>query len=303
MAEVIRITEVGPRDGLQHEEAIIAIDEKVRLIELLTRTGADEIEVTSFVSPKWAPQLGDAEAVLEGIQYLKRADVLFSALVPNDKGMDAALAVNEAAGFGLLDKIAVFTAASETFSRKNTNASIEETIKRFSSVVKRAQQEGLQLRGYISCAIACPFEGAIAPAQVAAVAKKLFGLGIGEIDIGDTIGAGAPASITAVIEAVRAAVPEAQLTLHLHDTAGAAAGCVSAALEAGIRSFDGAAAGLGGCPYASTRAKRAPGNIATAKLKETIETAGYATKIDDEALMFAERYALQIIEEARENAR
>ncbi len=316
MAEFVRITDVSPRDGLQNEPGVIPTERKVRLIELLSRTGANEIEITSFVSPKWVPQLGDAEEVVAGVLELMprvRGDAhpplppgegqgrgafpLLSALVPNIRGLERVLALNERAGFPLIGKVSVFTAASETFSQRNTNATIAQTIERFRPVVDAAIDADLDIRGYISCAIACPFEGAIAPLKVLEVARMLDTIGIDEIDLGDTIGVAYPADIAALLSAFTDFPGD--LTLHLHDTFGRAADCVRTALEMGVRSFDGSVAGLGGCPYASTPGNRAPGNIATELLNRTIRDAGYATNIDADALAEAAAYANRIVAESR----
>lgn len=302
MSQSVRITDVAPRDGLQSEEGIIPTQEKVRLIELLSRTGVDEVEVTSFVSPKWVPQLGDASAVFEELELVKPAHLVYSALVPNMKGLEAALAVNEHAGFALLEKIAVFTAASESFSQRNTNASIDETIQRVEEVIRSARENSFRLRGYISCVVECPFEGAVDPGAVASVAERLVNLGIEEIDLGDTIGTAHPEQIGAVVEAVRAAIGDAQLTVHLHDTHGRAADCVRAALEKGVYSFDASVGGLGGCPYASTSDTRAPGNLATETLVDAIEEAGCTHNVNRDALRMASDYAHQLMSMAREDA-
>lgn len=313
MGEHIRITEVSLRDGLQNEPGVIPTAEKVRLVRLLIECGFDEIEVSSFVSPKWVPQLADAAEVFEGLaDVFRRAGdereklPLLSALVPNEKGLNSALAVNQAAGFGLIGKVSVFTAASETFSRKNTNASIAETIERFGAVVAGAHERGLVVRGYVSCAIACPFEGVVEPGAVARVAERLVGIGVDEIDVGDTIGHGVPETVGAMIEAVLRALGDEwrrKVTLHLHDTRMRAADCVRRALELGIVSFDGSAAGLGGCPYASTPGKRAPGNIATETLVRTVEDAGYRTRVDRQSLSDAAGFARQIVQGARLGSR
>ncbi|HZW08176.1 MAG TPA: DUF559 domain-containing protein [Phycisphaerales bacterium] len=485
MAERVRITDVSPRDGLQNEAGVIPTAEKVCLIELLCATGVDEVEVTSFVSAKWVPQLGDAREVFEGIagfaplpggegqgvgfaspggrfkspraesrrgevyrrgpiEYtvpprdraayarastLRRTSTgpeehvwsilrgkqiggfkfrrqhpfgpyildffcaefglaieldgrthagadargqdalrtgfleshgltvarftndqvlaggpglattvqrlcerlyregnkrglahakphprplpsgegrtrqpVLSVLVPNERGMQSALEVQ---GVGrLIGKVSVFTAASETFAQRNTNASIAETLERFKPVLGSAQENGLPVRGYISCAVACPFEGAVAPAKVADVAARLVRLGVDEIDLGDTIGAGTPETVGAMLDAVRRTLGRdwwgaEKMTLHLHDTFGRAAACVEAALTIGVRSFDGSVAGLGGCPYASTPGKRAPGNIATETLVETVEKAGYATGVNRERLAEAAAYAREIVARSR----
>lgn len=319
MAELVRITDVSPRDGLQNEPGIIPTESKVELVRLLCETGVDEVEVSSFVSPKWVPQLGDAEAVFAALKKILplrqggwgvRGPVL-SALVPNDKGADALLAVNEAAGTQIVDKVSVFTAASETFSKRNTNATIAEAIERFRIVVQKIGNTPLAKRGYISCAIACPFEGDIPPLRVAEVALHLNEIGFEEIDLGDTIGAGTPETVRDMLTEVgktfaqRAprfadgswAVPI--LTLHLHDTFGRAADCVKAALDVGIRSFDGSVAGLGGCPYAGTPGKRAPGNISTELLVRTIQNAGFKTNVDMDKLNTAAEFARTIVAKSR----
>lgn len=305
MAERVRITDVAPRDGLQNEPGVIPTEDKVRLVEMLNETGVDEVEVSSFVSRKWVPQLGDAPEVFEQLAALKRPDVLFSALVPNEKGLQSALHVNERCGLKVVDKVALFTAASETFSQKNTNATIAETISRFEPVVREAVEAGLQLRGYVSCAFACPFEGETDPQRVAEVALRLDELGIHEIDLGDTIGAATPEAVARLVESVRSALSrddQLMLTLHLHDTRGRAVECVRKALEVGVRSFDGSAGGLGGCPYASAGGARAPGNIATEALVEAVHEAGYETGVRLERIQRAAQFAHQLVETAREEA-
>jgi hydroxymethylglutaryl-CoA lyase len=303
MAKPVRITDVAPRDGLQNEPRPIPTAEKVRLVRALAATGVDEIEVSSFVSAKWIPQLGDAAEVLAAVaddEALGRAAApLLSVLVPNEKGMQAALNVNARAGRPLIGKVAVFTAASETFSQKNTNASIAETLKRFEPVIALAQQHQLQVRGYISCVIECPFEGKIAPGMVAQIAQALSDMGCDEIDLGDTIGAAEPETITLLMHAMLARFGDSLFeftTLHLHDTFGRAAECIAEALAIGIRSFDGAAGGLGGCPYASRPGARAPGNISTELLVQTIQDAGFETRIDRDQLRRAGRIAREIIQ-------
>ncbi|MDX2197555.1 MAG: hydroxymethylglutaryl-CoA lyase [Phycisphaerae bacterium] len=297
MNPTIRITEVGPRDGLQNEPAIITTADKLRLVEQLCRAGFDEIEVSSFVSPKWVPQLGDAAELFAAAARFKPAGVLFSALVPNEKGLTSALAVN--ASSPIIDKLSVFTSASETFAKKNTNATIAETLQRFEPVVAAARDHRLLVRGYVSCAIACPFEGPIAPAAVADVCRRLRKMGIDEIDVADTIGVATTDAMHAMLTAVLTEIPPADLTLHLHDTFGRAADCVRVALDLGLRSFDSAVAGLGGCPYASTPQRRAPGNIATETLLATIaawggQTRHHATTGAADALLNARKIALEI---------
>ncbi|MDX2117378.1 MAG: hydroxymethylglutaryl-CoA lyase [Planctomycetota bacterium] len=318
MSSRVRITDVSPRDGLQNEKAIIPVADKVRLVELLCATGVDEIEVTSFVSPKWVPQLGDAAEVLRAVASHPSPDALkhrtpqFSALVPNAKGFESAQALAAELGRWPVQKLSVFTAASETFNQKNTNASIAESIERFRPVIAGARAAGVRMRGYISCVIACPFEGPIAVEQVALVARLLEELGVDEIDLGDTIGAGDAHSTRAMLEAVVHELGpqwlgvddagEPRLTLHLHDTFGRAAECVRAALDAGVRSFDGAVGGLGGCPYASTPQKRAPGNINTLALVRAVHEAGFTTGVDEDALVDAARFALKIVGRDAETA-
>jgi len=302
--ERVRITDVAPRDGLQNEPGSIPTPEKIHLVELLARTGADEVEVSSFVSPRWVPQLGDAEAVFDALAASKPAEVLYSSLVPNEHGMLKLLQVNERAGSRLIGKASVFTAASETFSRRNTNASIEQSLERFAPVLVLAKEHGIAVRGYVSCAIACPFEGPIEPGAVVRVAERLLGLGVDEIDLGDTIGAGTPETVARLLEACRASFGDGffapdRLTVHLHDTFGRAAECVRTSLEMGVRSFDGSAGGLGGCPYASTAGKRAPGNIATETLVHAVQDAGYETGVDLDTLAEASGYAVKVAARAR----
>lgn len=316
-AQAVRITDVSPRDGLQNEAGVIPTADKVRLVELLRKTGVDEIEVTSFVSARWVPQLGDAAEVFSGISPAGQSSAvqaphpnsraLLSALVPNEKGLEAALAVNTAAGRSLLTKVSVFTAASESFSRRNTNATIAETLERFKPVVDRARSAGLAVRGYVSCAIACPFEGPIEPTKVLDVARRLVEIGVDELDYGDTIGAGTPALIADLL-AMHAAelghgwMTRDRFTLHLHDTFGHAADCVREALSRGVRSFDGSVAGLGGCPYAGTPEKRAPGNISTELLVQTVHSQGFTTGVDTAALDTAAMFARSIVATSRRGA-
>ncbi len=299
MPERVRITDVAPRDGLQSEPRPIPTEEKAALVEIIARTGVDEIEATSFVSPRWIPQLGDAHDLFV---LLKDRDipesVTLSALVPNQRGMDEVYKVR--AETMPIGKVAVFTAASETFSKRNTNATIQETLDRFAPVVTMAAEAPggpIAVRGYVSCAVKCPYDGDVAPSRVADVARRLVDLGVDEIDLGDTIGAGTPDSIARVIGVVREAIGDGPtITLHLHDTFGRAADCVRAALREGVRSFDAASAGLGGCPYASTPHRRAPGNIALATLIDVVHAEGYETGTDAEAVRAAGVAASKILE-------
>lgn len=317
MPEYVRITDVSPRDGLQNEPGIIPTPEKVRLIELLAQTGVDEIEVTSFVSPKWVPQLGDAAEVVRFLASLPTHSgpgsgrPVFSALVPNDRGLASVFECNQRFGTRVIDKVAFVSAASETFCRKNLNCTIVESMDRIAPMVKLAQTEGLDVRGYLSCAIACPFEGPIDPNVVEQWAFVLADMGIWDVDLGDTIGAGTRQSSSALISTVLARFQgeetDARITMHYHDTAGHAADCVRAALDLGIRSFDGSVAGLGGCPYASKKLpdgtiQRAPGNISTELLVRTIHAAGYETGVDLDKLGQAATYAQEIVARSRATA-
>jgi isopropylmalate/homocitrate/citramalate synthase len=258
---VVRITDVSPRDGLQAETVIVDAASKAELVRRVEASGVDEVEVSSFVSPKWVPQLGDAAEVFDLIAPTKADGVCYSALVPNMKGFEAAVKVNQDARQKhgverLIEKVAVFTAASEGFSLKNTNATIEETLERFAPIIPEAHAQGLMVRGYISCIVRCPFDGEIASSQVADVASRLLELGVDEIDLGDTIGAGTPDSIEQVLIDVIERLDgrahndfgQPTLTLHLHDTFSNASACIQRALEVGVRSCDGSAGGLGGCP-------------------------------------------------------
>lgn len=277
--ENIRITEVGPRDGLQNEALSISTDVKVAFIDLLSMCGFAEIEVSSFVSAKWIPQLGDAAEVFKRIH--RKAGVVYSALVPNERGLDSALEVK-------VDKIAVFTAASETFSRKNTNASIAETLERFQPVIARAKQSKLPIRAYISTAIACPYEGPIDPSKVRDLAAKLLDLGGGvdEIDLGDTIGVAVPTDIELLYESLQGLLEPHQTTLHLHDTRGTALACAYRAHQLGVRRFDSSCGGIGGCPYAPGAA----GNLATEDLVYTFNKMGLNSGVDLKRVFAAARH-------------
>tara|TARA_R110000782_G_scaffold20398_5_gene55145 strand:+ start:50821 stop:51750 length:930 start_codon:yes stop_codon:yes gene_type:complete len=304
----VRITDVAPRDGLQAETTPVPVQRKADLVRAIQRTGVAEVEVSSFVSPKWIPQLGDAPELFAKLAIDKPDGVLYSALVPNERGFDAALTANREARDArgverLIDKVSVFTAASESFAEKNTNATIADTIERFRPIIPRAHEQGMRVRAYISCVIACPYEGDIPPTAVADVAGRLLKLGVDEIDLGDTIGAGTPETIGAVLlEVIDALAGRAAsgfgdptLTLHLHDTFGHAADCVRAALELGVRSFDASSGGLGGCPYASKPGRRAPGNIAMSTLVRTIEDFGLSSGIDGRAQAAADQLASGLI--------
>ncbi len=278
----IRITEVGPRDGLQNEPGVIGVDDKIAFINLLSRSGVAEIEVTSFVSAKWVPQLADAEQVLSRIERV--GGVVYSALVPNEQGMERALAAKA-------NKIAVFTAASETFSRRNTNASIAETLARFAPVIATAKSHSLPVRAYVSCAVACPYEGPIEPAQVRDVVERLLELGADEIDLGDTIGVAVPSDIDRLYEALAPVLRAEDSTLHLHDTRGTALACAYRAMQLGVRSFDSSCVGLGGCPFAPGAA----GNLATEDLVYLCDRMGIPCGVELNALLKAGRHIAPLV--------
>lgn len=286
MSNYVRITEVAARDGLQNESANVPTDAKLRLVRQLENTGVDEVEVTSFVNPKRVPQLADAAALVAALARGKPEGIVYSALVPNEKGLERLLEVNDEAR--VIDKVSVFTAASESFARKNIGATIEESIARYRPVVDLARQAGLLVRGYVSCAFACPFDGPTDPATVTRVTARLLALGVDEIDIADTIGMATPEGVETLIAELHdrlgncreTEIGDPCLTLHLHDTNGTAVACVRKALEMGVRSFDSSAGGLGGCPFAATGVTRAPGNIATDVLVRTVVDAGYKTGVD-----------------------
>ncbi|MDG2095654.1 MAG: hydroxymethylglutaryl-CoA lyase [Phycisphaerales bacterium] len=281
LPERIQLTEVGPRDGLQNEPEIIPASVKIDFIDRLSQSGLLEIEATACVSPRWVPQLSDAVEVLKGIH--RRDGVVYSALVPNMEGWQRA----SDAG---VDKISVFTAASETFSRKNTNGSIEETIERFMPVTAAAHDAGCRVRAYVSCIVVCPYEGAVRPEQVASVVKRLLDIGVDEIDLGDTVGAATPADMDSILSEVGQLVPVQDLVMHLHDTRGMAAACCLRAMQLGISRFDASCGGLGGCPYAPG----ASGNLATGDLLYLCEGLGVQTGVDRQITTEAGR----IIEEA-----
>jgi hydroxymethylglutaryl-CoA lyase len=304
MSDQVRITDVAPRDGLQAEQSIVPTSDKATLVGLVQQSGVDEVEVSSFVSPKWIPQLGDAATLFEMIASSKPEGVIYSALVPNMRGLESAIAVNQHARENhgierLIDKVSVFAAASEGFSLKNTNGTIDEVLERFEPIIPKAHEHRMMVRGYISCIVRCPFDGDIHPVAVADVASRLLELGVDELDLGDTIGAATAESIEPVImETIDRLDGRAMngfgdptLTLHLHDTFGKASECVRMALDLGVRSFDSSAGGLGGCPYASTETTRAPGNISTSVLVHTIRESGYSCGVDDAALSKANAFA------------
>jgi hydroxymethylglutaryl-CoA lyase len=277
VSEVIRIVEVGPRDGLQNEKAIIAASDKIALIDKLSATGLPVIEATSFVSPKWIPQLADAAEVFAGIT--RRPGVSYPVLVPNLQGYERARAVGA-------EEIAVFAAASEAFSRKNINASIEESIERFQPVLAMALADGVKVRGYVSTVLGCPYQGEVPVADVVRVARRLHDLGCYEISLGDTIGIGTPGPARAMLQAVADAVPMSALAVHFHDTRGQALANILACIEEGVRVVDAAVSGTGGCPYA----RGASGNVATEDVVYMLHGMGLSTGVDLPALIDAGRW-------------
>ncbi len=263
----VKIVEVGPRDGLQNEATPISADDKINLIEKLADAGVNYIESGSFVSPKWVPQMGTSTEVFEKVNRIE--GVTYAALTPNLRGFEAAVAVNA-------DEVAIFGAASQSFSQKNINCSIEESLERFAPIMEAAKKANIKVRGYVSCVLGCPYEGDIEPEQVALVAEKLLAMGCYEISLGDTVGVGNPASVTKMIQAVSARVPVEKLAVHFHDTYGQALTNIYAALQLGVSVVDSAIAGLGGCPYA----KGASGNVATEDVVYMLNGLGITTGID-----------------------
>ncbi len=267
MAERVEIFEVGPRDGLQNETRAIPTADKIVLVDALSHVGFRRIEAASFVSPKWVPQMADGAEVLAGIT---RADgVSYAALTPNVKGFERALAAKA-------DEVAIFASASEGFSRANLNCSISESLERYAGVAEAAMSENLPLRGYVSCVVECPYDGATAPEAVARVAEALARMGVYEVSLGDTIGKGRPEAVDAMLAAVLDSLPAARLAGHFHDTNGRALENVEVALSRGLRVFDAAAGGLGGCPFAPGAA----GNVATEAVDEKVKALGFETGLD-----------------------
>ena len=262
----VTVVEVGPRDGLQNESAVISTADKIAFVDRLSATNPPVVEVSAFVSPKWAPQMADAAAVFAGIT--RRTDIRYTALVPNLAGLDRALA----AGVG---EIAIFAAASEAFSRKNVNQSIDDSLATYKEVCQRALAAGLRVRGYLSTAFGCPYEGEVPPSTVAILAARLIELGVFEVAISDTIGIAHPGQVPLVLEQVMKRMPSDRVALHFHDTRGTALANVLVALESGIATFDASAGGLGGCPYAPGAA----GNLATDDLVYMLNGLGIETGV------------------------
>lgn len=270
----VRIVEVGPRDGLQNEPGIVPSADKIELIERLASAGLPAIETTSFVSPRWIPQLADAAEVFQGIS--RRPGVAYPVLVPNLKGLERAAAAG-------VEEIAVFTAASETFNKKNINASVAESLERIRELAGPARDRGIRIRGYVSCVLGCPYEGAVSEASVVEIAQALFEFGCYEVSLGDTIGVGTPVAARRLLWAVAGECGIERLAVHFHDTRGQALANIFACLEAGVNVVDASVAGLGGCPYA----QGASGNVATEDLVYMLHGLGIETGIDLPALVAA----------------
>jgi hydroxymethylglutaryl-CoA lyase len=281
--QTVTIVEVGPRDGLQNEATLITTADKIEFVNRLSAAGLPVIEVSAFVSPKWVPQLADATAVLDGI--VRRPGVRYTALVPNLTGLDRAL------GAGV-SEIAIFAAASETFSRRNINQGVDESLAVYREVSSRARTAGLRVRAYLSTAFGCPYEGAVDVAAVTRRTRQLLELGAFEVAVSDTIGVAQPGQVTSVLDALLEKVPVGQIALHFHDTHGTALANVLAALMAGVRTFDASAGGLGGCPFAPGAA----GNLATDDLIYMLNGLGISTGVSLEALSDATAFIASLIE-------
>ncbi|MAJ69505.1 MAG: hydroxymethylglutaryl-CoA lyase [Alteromonadaceae bacterium TMED7] len=278
----VSIVEVGARDGLQNEKSIVTVDDKIAFINLLSETGLKRIEAGSFVSPKWVPQMADSGNVFTGIN--KANAIVYSALTPNVKGLDAAIeaGVTEGAGFG---------AASESFSKKNINCSIDESLQKFEPVIEKAHAHNMRVRGYVSCVMGCPYEGEIAPNAVSKVSKQLLDMGCYEISLGDTIGTGTPTATQRLLDSVLTVLSVDDVAVHFHDTYGQALVNIYAALQYGVASIDSAVAGLGGCPYA----KGASGNVATEDVLYMLNGMGIETNIDMQKLLVATDFISKVI--------
>jgi len=278
----VRLIEVGPRDGLQNEAQPISVADKVQLVNALTDAGLGYIEVGSFVSPKWVPQMAGSAEVFAQIQH--KPGVVYGALTPNMRGFEDAVAAG-------VKEVAVFAAASEAFSQRNINCSISESLERFVPIMESARQHGISVRGYVSCVLGCPYEGQVSAQQVADVAKELYAMGCYEVSLGDTIGTGTPSATRAMFEAVGAYVPREILAGHFHDTYGQAMVNIYASLLEGINVFDSSVAGLGGCPYA----KGASGNVATEDVLYMLNGMGIETGIDMDKLLLAGQHICNVL--------
>ena len=282
MNKSVRLVEVGPRDGLQNEPGEVPTAVKLELIERLADAGLPAVEATAFVSPKWVPQMADHTEVLERIR--RKAGVAYPVLTPNLKGFEAARAAGAT-------EVAVFAAASESFSKKNINCSIAESLERFTPIVVEAKKHGIKVRGYVSCVLGCPYEGEVKPERVADVAQALFDMGCYEVSLGDTIGVGTPGKTKAMIEACARRIPLERLAGHYHDTYGQALANIYASLELGVASFDSSVAGLGGCPYA----KGASGNVATEDVVYMLDGLGVRTGVDLKRLVEIGRWICGVL--------
>ena len=282
LPERVRLVEVGPRDGLQNETQPISLEDKVRLVNDLTDTGLDYIEVGSFVSPKWVPQMAGSSDLF--LKISKRAGITYSALTPNMMGFEAALNVG-------VKEIAIFAAASESFSQRNINCSINDSLQRFKPVMEAARQHGINVRGYVSCVLGCPYEGDITPDQVLSVARELIDMGCREISLGDTIGIGTPGAVRTLIGKLSQEIPCDRLAVHFHDTYGQALANIYAALLEGVSVVDSSVAGLGGCPYATG----ASGNVATEDVLYMLNGLGIQTGVDLSRLIAAGQRICEVL--------
>jgi len=285
LPQQVRLVEVGPRDGLQNEKQPISVADKVRLVDDLSAAGLSHVEVGSFVSPKWVPQMAGSAEVFAQIQ--RKAGVTYAALTPNLKGFEGALEAG-------VKEVAVFAAATEAFSQRNLNCSIAESLERFVPVMDAAKQHGISVRGYVSCVLGCPYDGEVAPEQVAAVAKELFAMGCYEVSLGDTIGTGTPGATRRLFDVTGRDIPHDKLAGHFHDTYGQALANIYASLLEGIAVFDGSVAGLGGCPYA----KGATGNVATEDVLYMLKGLGIETGIDLDKLIAAGQRICDVLDRA-----
>ena len=278
MPEKVDIVEVGPRDGLQNEPGPVSVEDKTRLIRAIAASGIRRIEAASFVSPKWVPQMANSSAVVAAARDLQ--GIRISALVPNERGLDEAISAG-------VNEVAVFAAATESFSRANINCSIDESFERYEPIVKKARSAGLLVRGYVSCATHCPYEGQVAPTTVAKVVDRLFGIGAGEVSLGETLGRATPTDVEDLLASVLKSQNAVRLAGHFHDTSGLALQNIDVCLVAGLRVFDSSVGGLGGCPYAPGAA----GNLATESLVRHLHALGYKTGVDATKLSQAADFA------------
>lgn len=281
MGEQVTLFEVGPRDGLQNQSSQVAANRKIELVDLLSRSGMKKIEVASFVSPRWVPQMADSGQVMDGISRVE--GVTYSALVPNMQGMDAALRHHA-------DEVAVFTAASDAFNLKNTNSTIADSLDRFRPIIRQAKRHTIPVRGYVSTVIDCPYSGPVEPQRVLQVAQRLLEMGCYQISLGDTLGNATPAQVRCLLDCLLQHISPDVLAGHFHDTSGRALENISTCLEFGLRTFDASIAGLGGCPYAPG----AKGNVATESVIDHLHSLGFQTGIDLKNLELVKAFAAQL---------